>query len=135
MISPKPPATPAARYAHLETQLGNVATQLADFIRDSKEYRDRIERDQLQIWSAIKEQGENLQRSVERLSANGRISWPMIVATVGMVLSVSAGAAAIGNTLMESRIRQTDIRLEYIVKEQDRHREMVDRLHPMPGRE
>lgn len=116
-----PPAAAAAdaRFAHLETQVGNVSTLLESFIKESKDYRERIERDQSQMWSAIKEQGESLNRAVERLSNNGRISWPMIVATVGMILSVSAAAAGVGHALMESRIRQLEIREEFLQKAAD----------------
>jgi hypothetical protein len=109
----------ATRFAHLETQVGNVAVQLGDFIKDSKEYRERTERDQAQIWAAIKDQGEQFRGAVEKLSGRGQISWQMIVATVGMVLSVSAAAAGVGHALMQSQIRQLEIREEYLQKAVD----------------
>jgi hypothetical protein len=132
MSRPSPHTTPAVdtgRYQHLEMQFGAVATQLADFIKDSKEYRDRNERDQMQIWAAIKDQGVALQSAVERLSNNTRISWPGIVATVGLVLSVSAGAAAIGNAIVESKIAQNVIRIQAIEKQTERLDDRFMRYH------
>lgn len=129
---PTPPNT-AGQFAHLETQVGSVATQLSDYIKDSKEYRDRIERDQMQIWAAIKDQGQALQTAVDRLSNAGRISWPGIVATVGLVLSVSAAAAAIGKTLVDAQIRQNQIQIEHMEKEMDRAEDRFNRFHDFPA--
>lgn len=123
------PAVDTTRYQHLELQFSAVATQLADFIKDSKEYRDRNERDQMQIWAAIKEQGTALQSAVDRLSAAGRISWPGIVATVGLVLSVSAAAAAIGKTLVDAQIQQTAIQVAKIQRDMERDEDRFNRFH------
>lgn len=98
-----------ARFAHLEAQVGNVAIQLADFIKESKEHRDRVEVDQARIWSAIEKQGLALQSAVERLSSRGQISWGMIVSTGGLVLALIAAGGGVNNALMESRIHQLEI--------------------------
>lgn len=104
------PASASARYTHLETQLGNVATQLADFIKESKEYRDRDERERSQIWAAIKEQGDQMRIAFDKLSAKGQISWPAIMTTIAVLLSLIAAAGGVSQMLVESRIRQLEIR-------------------------
>ena len=114
MAYSKPTPSIASRYNHLENQVAGLVAQFSDFIRDSKDHRDRIEKDQTQIWGAIREQGEQLRSAIEKLSTKGQISWPMIVATVGLILSVSAAAAAVGQVLMESRMKQLEITTNFL---------------------
>jgi hypothetical protein len=113
----------AARFASLEAQVGAISTTLEDFVTESKEYRLRAERNESQIWAAIKEQGDNLNRAVERLSNNGRISWGMIVSTGGFILALVGAAAAVNHAMNEARIKQVEIRQEFMAKELDRHYE------------
>jgi hypothetical protein len=113
----------AARFASLEAQVGAISTTLEDFVTESKEYRLRAERNESQIWAAIKEQGDNLNRAVERLSNNGRISWGMIVSTGGFILALVGAGAAVNHAMNEARIKQVEIRQEFMAKELDRHYE------------
>ena len=122
MTPPKSPnLTSSARFASLETQVGNVATQLGDFIKESKDYRDRTERSEAQIWQAIKENGANLNIAVEKLSNNGRISWGAIISTGGFLLSIVLAAAGVSHVIVESRIRQLEIREEFMMRDIERH--------------
>lgn len=118
----------AVRFVQIETQISEVGKQLSDFIDDSRSYRERVERDQSQIWVAIKEQGEQMNRAIERLSNANRISWPGILATVGTMVSLTAGAAAIGHAIVEGRIKQLEIRDEYRLRETERNRQEIDKL-------
>jgi hypothetical protein len=122
------PVKSGERLAHLETQVGSVATSLNSFINESKEWRDRVERDQSNIWNAIKDQGDNLGRAVEKLSSKGQISWGMIVSTMGMILTITAGFAAVGHAMMESRMRQVEIRQEHIREDVKENREWLREL-------
>lgn len=126
--SKAPSQTTTVRFANLETQIGQVSTQLGDFIKESKDYRDRTERSEAQIWQAIKENGTNLNLAVERLSMNGRIGWPMIISTVTAVLALTAAGASVGHMLMESRIRQLEIREEFMQRDIDRNEQAHLRL-------
>lgn len=109
------PRTVQERYNHLENQVAGVAATLAGFIKESQDNQARTEREQTTMWGAIREQGENLNKAVEKMSTKGQISWPGVIATVGMILSVSAAAAAVGHMLMESRIKQLEIRDERLL--------------------
>lgn len=113
----------AARFASLEAQVGAISTTLEDFVTESKEYRLRAERNESQIWAAIKEQGDNLNRAVERLSNNGRISWGMIVTTGSFILALIGAGAAVNHSLTEARIKQVEIRQEFMARELDRNYE------------
>lgn len=114
---PRPPyrQSPTEHYTELEKQVAGVAATLDSFIKDAKEYRERNEREQDSMWKAIREQGENLGKAVEKLSTKGQISWPMVVATVGMILTVSGGAATVGQMLVEARVKQLEIRDERLL--------------------
>jgi membrane protein YqaA with SNARE-associated domain len=143
-MTPKPP-TQESRFAHMEasiasvatqasaanTSIANVATQLGDFIKDSKEHRERVERDQQMLWAAIKEQGVALQTSVEKLSNRGQITWPIIVSTVALLVTLIATGAGVGHMLMESRIKQVEIRQEFLTRDADRsYAEKAARISP-----
>lgn len=101
--------TTSGKFAHLEASISSVATQLGDYIKESKEYRDRIERDQSLIWDAIKEQGKNLQSAVDRLTIKGQISWSVILSSISVVVLVVSAGATVSHKLMESRIKQLEI--------------------------
>ncbi len=112
-----------ARFAHMEASISSVATQLGDFIKESREDRERRDREDKShrdmLWSAIKEQGVALQSAVEKLSNNNKITWPMICSTLGVVVMLITAGAGVNNALMESRIKQTEIRQEYMQRELD----------------
>lgn len=113
------PTNANSRLTKLESAVSTVATQLGDFIKESKDHRQRVEQDQERLWSAIKEQGTSLQSAVEKLSNNGRITWPVICSTLGVVLALVTAGAGVNNALMEARIKQTEIRQEYMQKSMD----------------
>lgn len=125
MKSEKSESEANGRYNHLEGQISGIAASLDGFIKESAEYRARTEREQGQIWAAIREQGDNLRNAVEKLSMKGNISWPMIVSTLGIILSVAVAAAGVGHALMESRIKQVEIRVDYNERDLDRQRELI----------
>jgi len=112
-MTPTAPRNKPDAYSHMEAQVSGVAASLEGFIKESREFRDRTEREQTNIWAAIREQGDNLRNAVEKLSANGRIGWPMIISTVTAILAITTAGASVGYMLMESRIKQTEIRQEY----------------------
>ena len=49
----------------------------------------------------------------------------MVVATVGMIITVSGAAATVGHMLMESRIRQIEIRDEFLSRMCDENHEAM----------
>ncbi len=104
------PTTDSARLGHIESQVSSVAASLDSFIKESASFRVRTEKEQTQIWAAIREQGDNLRNAVEKLSMRGQISWGMIVTTGGLVLALIGAVAGVGNIIMESRIQQLYIR-------------------------
>lgn len=106
---PSPAQTTSTRIEHLETAVSNVAVSLDGFIRETRDHRDRLDKDQASIWAAIRDQGENLSRAVDKLSSKGQISWGMIMTAVGTLLGVGAAVATVGQILMESRIKQLEI--------------------------
>ncbi len=110
----------AARFATLETKVGSIGETLEAFVAESKEYRLRSERTESQIWAAIREQGERMNSAVEKLSTNGRISWGMIVSTGGFILALIGAGAAVNNALTEARVKQIEIRQEFLQRESDR---------------
>lgn len=126
--APRLSATVQDRYNHLETQVAEVATTLDGFIKESAEYRTRAERDQSMLWDAIREQGNNLGKAVEKLSTKGQISFAAIATSIGLMLSVSSAVGVVGHMLMESRIRQLEITDQYNVKATDRDHESLLRL-------
>ena len=111
--------TAEARFAHLESSISSVAIQLGDFIKESKEYRERIEQDQSRIWTAIEKQGSSLQQAVERLSARGQISWPLIMSTVSVIVVLVSAGATVNFKLTESRIQQLEVREDSMEKLHD----------------
>jgi len=128
MASPRPPRSLSVTQEHyndLEKQVAGVAATLDGFIKESKENQSRTEREQAAIWSAIREQSDNLGKAVEKLSTKGQISWPMVVATVGMIITVSGAAATVGHMLMESRIRQIEIRDDFLSRMCDENHEAM----------
>lgn len=100
------------RIGHIETQISGLASSLDGFIKESAEYRARTEREQTQLWAAIREQGDNLRNAVEKLSVRGQISWGAIVTTGAFILALIGAGAGVNNALLESRIRQLEIRDE-----------------------
>lgn len=114
--SPRSRTSPSVieRYNHLESQVAGVAATLDGFIKEAEVTRARNDREQTAMWTAIREQGDNLGKAVEKLSSKG-ISWPMIVTTIGMILSMSAAASTVGYMLMESRIKQVEIRNDFML--------------------
>lgn len=105
----QPASADHSRYSNLEIQVGNVATQLGDFIKESRADRERDERERSKIWSAIKEQGDQMRIAFDKLSSKGQISWPMIMTAIGTLLLVGSAVATVGQMLMESRIKQLEI--------------------------
>jgi hypothetical protein len=118
--APTPEPFDAARFATLETKVGSIGETLEAFVAESKEYRLRSERTETQIWAAIREQGERMNSAVEKLSNNGRISWGMIVSTGGFILALIVAGAGVNYSLTEARVRQIEIRQEYMQREADR---------------
>ncbi|MEI6177582.1 MAG: hypothetical protein WCS43_11875 [Verrucomicrobiota bacterium] len=97
------------RYNHLETQVSEVAMALKSFIADTKDHRERLDRDQSQIWQAIRDQGVQMREAIEKLSLRGEIRWPAIVTTVSLIVLLATSASAVLYTLSESRIKQLEI--------------------------
>ena len=142
------PQNQATRLTQLDAAVTAVATQLGDFIKESKEHRQRTEADQAQLWAAIREQGNQhsaaikeqglqhsaavkeqglqLQAAVEKLSSKGQISWPAIIATVSMLVTLIGAGAGVGWMLMESRITQVDNKLEYAAKICDAEQRVIN---------
>lgn len=116
MTQPRPKTDHATRFAHLETQVSNVAITLTDFIKDSKEHRDRIERDQTQIWTALREQADQLRTAVEKLSTKGQISWQMIFAAVSVLVALMGLLAGVNNAIVDGKIQRLEER-DQAVKE------------------
>lgn len=119
-MTPPKAFTDSARFAHFESKVESIGDILDTFVAESKEYRQRQDRTEAQIWSAIREQGERMNSAVEKLSNNGRISWGMIVSTGGFLLTLIATGAAVNNALSEARVKQLEIRAEYHQRELDR---------------
>ena len=116
MAAPNTTVSVQERYNHLESQVTKVATSLDGFIKDSVENRSRMERDASNMWAAIREVADNLRNAIEKLSTRGQLSWSMIATAVATLLSVVSAGAYVGHMLMESRIKQTEIRSEYAEK-------------------
>jgi hypothetical protein len=135
---PSPAQTTSTRIEHLETAVSNVAVSLDGFIRETRDHRDRLDKDQASIWAAIRDQGENLSRAVDKLSSKGQISWGMIMTAVGTLLGVGAAVATVGQMLMESRIKQLEIAdtstLKLMEAKLDTHEVKDEALHEL-GRE
>lgn len=123
-MNTRTPTTDSARLGHIESQVSSVATSLEAFIKESSEFRTRTEKEQTQIWAAIRENGDNLRNAIEKLSTRGQISWGMIVSTGGFLLVVISMVAAVNNQLIQGQLeqlkvtdraseRQTDMRLEF----------------------
>jgi hypothetical protein len=122
-MSPNPSKSSDARFAHVESSIASLATTVGDFIKESREDRERRDREDKShrdmLWQAIKEQGVSLQTSIEKLSTRNQITWPMICSTLGVVLGLVTAGAGVNNALMEARIKQTEIRQEFLQKELD----------------
>jgi hypothetical protein len=119
-----------------DAKIATVATQLGDFIKESR-------RDNEQMWAAHKEQGQALQAAIERqgqalqaavekLSNKGQITWPVICSTVGVILSLIIAGGGINHALTESRIKQLEIREEYMQKELDSQEKRIENLINKP---
>lgn len=94
------------RLAHLETQVGALATQFKDFITESKESRERSERELTKLWEAVVKQGEDLRQGIERVGSKGAITWHMIFAAVGVIATVIAFAASVTTALIDGKIER-----------------------------
>ena len=92
------------RLAHLETQVGALATQFKDFIAESKESRDRSERELTKLWEAVVKQGEDFRGSLDKVGTRGQITWHMIFAAVGVIATVIAFAASVTTSLIDGKI-------------------------------
>jgi hypothetical protein len=121
LTQPQSQVTIEARFAHLESAVSNVATQLGDFIKESKDHRERIELEQSRIWTSIEKQSSNLQSAVEKLSSRGQLSWPVIMSTISLILVLVSAGATVSNIIMESRIKQIEIRVEAIREVREAH--------------
>ena len=125
-MTPRTPKLPGnqvidlQRFGTLEANVHAIGENLDAFVTESKEHRNRAERNETQIWNAIREQGERMNLAVEKLSNNGRISWGMIVSTGGFLVAVIAAGAGVNHALTESRMKQVEIRIEYHQRELDR---------------
>jgi hypothetical protein len=130
--------TPNDRIGKVENGLTQLAVQLGEFIKDTREHRDRHERDQSAIWHAIRDQGKQFTEAVEKLSTKGALSWPVVAMTIGLVLTIVSGAAAIGHQIMEGRMatlraevaaneKVTNIEAEYQKEGLLRQRDRIDK--------
>jgi hypothetical protein len=128
------PRNTTGRLVHLETALSGLASQISTFIKESHEHRDRIERDQAAIWTAVKEQGDRFTAAVDRISTRGALSWPVVVITIGMILGLITSIAVIAEKIAEARLQQHEIRMDYIEKikeiEKAHIREMIEKQAP-----
>lgn len=118
---PNTRVTIEARFAHLESAVSNVAIQLGDFIKESKDHRERIELEQSRIWASIEKQSTNLQAAVEKLSSRGQLSWPVIMSTISLILVLVSAGATVSYTIMEGRLKQIEIRAEAIREIREAH--------------
>lgn len=100
------------RVAHLETQVGALATQFKDFITESKESRERSERELTKLWEAVVKQGEDLRSGIERVGTKGQITWHMIFAAVGVIATVIAFAASATTSLIDGKIERLNDNLQ-----------------------
>ena len=116
MANDTTPRNTTGRLVHLETALSGLAAQISTFIKESHEHRDRIERDQAAIWTAVKEQGDRFTAAVDRISTRGALSWPVVVITIGMILGLITSIAVIAEKIAEARLQQHEIRMDYIEK-------------------
>lgn len=109
------------RLTRVETSLGNLATQLGDFVRESHDFRKLQEHNQGKIWEAI-----------EKIANKGALSWQVVAMTLGLALTMICTAATLGHSFMESRMKQVEIHLEYqkeaILRNRDRLDGMDERL-------
>ncbi len=116
-----PHDTTISRLAHLETQVGALATQFKDFISESKESRERAEREMTKLWEAVVKQGEDLRNGIERVGTRGQITWHMIFAAVSVIATVIAFAASITTSLIDGKIERLhdNITLRYNENQSD----------------
>jgi phage-related protein len=119
-----PSSTTNARLGNLETAVAGIASEVSAFIKESHEHRERIERDQTAIWQAVKEQGDRFTAAVDRISTRGALSWPVVVITISMILGLITGIAVVAEKVAEARLRQHEIRMDYIEKI-----EVIERSH------
>lgn len=119
---------------HLESQVSGIAASLDSFIKESREFRDRTEREQTNIWAAIREQGDNMRNAVEKLSTRGQLSWQLIFSAITVLLAVTSGAAVLGQIFVDLRMEQFEIHNSYIREYQKEDHatlvEVVKRLRP-----
>jgi hypothetical protein len=114
MRQPSPGNTTNARLGYLEAAVAGIASEVSAFLKESHEHRERIERDQAAIWTAVKEQGDRFTAAVDRISTRGALSWPAIVITIGMILGLITSIAVIAEKIAEARLQQHVIRMDYM---------------------
>lgn len=108
--------TQASRLTKMEGVVSGLSQQFADFLKESKEHRDRIERDNQQIWQAIKEQGAAMQSSVDRLSSKGEMSWGKIASVGGFLFVCASGLGAMAWQISEHRVHQLEVKADTVEK-------------------
>ena len=108
--------TQASRLTKMEGVVSGLSQQFADFLKESKEHRDRTERDNQQIWQAIKEQGAAMQASVDRLSSKGEMSWGKIASVGGFMFVCASGLGALVWQLSEARVHQLEVKADTVEK-------------------
>lgn len=114
------------RLSQLEIGLTSLTTQLGEFVKDSRDYRERAEREQAAIWQTLKEQNAHFTAALEKLAGKGALSWQVVAMTIGLILSMVCTAAGLGHAFMESRMRQVEVHLDYQKEEILRNRDRLD---------
>jgi len=97
------------RITALEEGVVGLSRSIATFVTEAKDHRKQVEGEHSRLWETIKEQGVAMQRSIDKLSSRGEISWGKIVSTGGFLVALVGIAATMSNTLVEGRIKQVEI--------------------------
>ena len=101
-----------ARLTKVESAVATMSAQFTEFLKETKDHRDRTDRDNQQLWQALKEQGHSMQISVDRLASKSEMSWSKIASVGGFLFVCGSGLAALVWQLGETRIHQLEIQSE-----------------------
>lgn len=135
------PAHPAIadltdRVSALEKSVSGIASSVKALVDNSKTHREQMERDQRDIWVAIKEQNTTMQTAMDKLSHKGDLSWGKIASVGGFFFLLASGLGAMAWQLSEGRVHQLEIhdeeqakQLEQRLQFQKEMREMAESHH------
>jgi len=107
--------TQETRLSRLETAVASLTEGLTKFVDETRTYRA--------------EQGQEFRRVYDAMEkGRSRITWPLIVSIGGFVLTLVSTAAVIGHAFMESRVKQLEIREEFMQRDLERHERAMEKL-------